>query len=84
MSFILQLRRSLIFGDEETYDGFDGFKNENDDNGGENHPPNFDQAEHDLLNSMCNMDTEVQFRHEKVRIYELCFVLYQLLSMCFI
>ncbi|KAG1368294.1 condensin-2 complex subunit H2 [Cocos nucifera] len=59
------LRRSLTRGKQETYNGFSGFEDENDDNGGDNHPPDFDQAEHDLLNSMCNMDTKVQFCHGK-------------------
>lgn len=72
----MQRRRSHL--EKKKLGGFGSFKNDNDDNGGENHPLDFDQLENDLLNSMCNMDTKVKFHHEEVCIYELYFMLYTL------
>ncbi|XP_017702185.2 condensin-2 complex subunit H2 isoform X2 [Phoenix dactylifera] len=60
-----KLRRSLTFGEQETYDNFAVFEDENDDNGGENHPLDFDHSNLDLPNIMYDMDTEAPFRHRK-------------------
>ncbi|XP_010930202.1 condensin-2 complex subunit H2 isoform X1 [Elaeis guineensis] len=60
-----KLRRSLTFGEQETYDNFAGFEDENDDDGGQNHPLDFDQPDLDLPNTMCDMDTGVPFCHRK-------------------
>lgn len=65
----MQLRRTLNFGEEVTYDCFCDFGDDNGENGVENDVPDFSQEETDLPNEMYDTDAEGPLCNEKVTFY---------------